>query len=97
MSYLIPHMPQEVIWDILPADHYWPEMLRFYCQTSIPTDPALSFMANMWSYALANGELSGTHAITAKAFIETRMAELPWEKLRYFYSYDRAPLGKPMR
>lgn len=95
MSYIIPHLTYEAIYDILPADKHWPEMLRFYCQTSIPTDPALTFMATMWSYSLANGELTGTHAMTARAFIEARKLEIP-EKLRNFYGYDREPLGKPM-
>ena len=56
-----------------PTDNSWTELLRFYCQTADANDPGLPFMASMWSFAIANGELSGKHAASAELFVKHAM------------------------
>ena len=56
-----------------PTDNSWTELLRFYCQTADANDPGLPFMASMWSFAIANGELNGKHAASAKLFVKHAM------------------------
>lgn len=52
-----------------PKDYSWAELLRFYCQQSEADNPALPFMASMWSYALNTGGLTGKQADSAMRYI----------------------------
>lgn len=95
--YRLKGIPHKVMQEILPAADYWPEVLRFYCQTAHPTDPGLPFMASMWSYSLVHGELTGIHQQMAEKYWHDRRMGLP---LRYhvtLFNHNREPDYAPLR
>ena len=96
-SYILKGLSDRVMQQILPDGDYWPEILRFYCQTSHPDDPALPFMASMWSYCLQKGDLSGVHETTADGFWQKRLDDLPIEYHITLYSKNREPIRTPVK
>ena len=69
-------MQEKITFEIaVPKNSSYGEMLRFWCQTADAEDPSLPFMASMWSYAIANGELSGKQAKSADNYILHRLKE----------------------
>lgn len=53
-----------------PRDNSYLERLRFWCQSADPSDPALFFMVNMWSYCIAVGDPTGAKKRSVDAYLK---------------------------
>lgn len=91
MSYILKSLSKHALKALEPVDRSWQEGLRFYCQTSDPSDPNLNFMARMWSYALSKGELTGAARESALNYMSTRHVE---SKMAYDFFPENYPEEK---